>query len=164
MKKVMMVALGVLVLAITASVWAADDTTKAADPQKQVRPDRPRPPMTDEQMEMRHQMRERGMQGMPGRDPNMVREAVERRSQMHQQMIKELEAIKAIAQSENATKTVEAIQKLIDSRNAEFKKQTEEMEKRRAEMMERMEQRRQQGGPRPRPERPQAPRSPEQQD
>lgn len=155
MKKMMMIALGVMVLAITVSVWAADD---AADPQKGPGPLPPE--------EMRQHIRERGMPGMPPRDPNsmrqMMQDSLERRKQEHQAIIKELEDIKKIAESENAAKTAEAIQKLIDSKEAAFKKQAEEVEKRREEMMKRMEQRRKEMGENPqRPRQPQQPKRPE---
>jgi gas vesicle protein len=49
-----------------------------------------------------------------------------RRAEIHKQAIDELEEIKKIAQEENATRTVEALQKMIDKKNAEYKKDIEE--------------------------------------
>lgn len=151
MKKMMMMLLGILVLAIAIPVWAADDAAGPEKGPRQMPPD-----------EMRQHIRERGMPGMPPRDPNsmrqMMQDSLERRKQEHQAMIKELEDIKEIAVSENATKTAEAIQKLIDSKEATFKKQTEEVEKRREEMKKRMEERRKEAGQNPpRPREPQKP-------
>lgn len=145
MKKAMITVMFVAVAMLSTSLWAADDAaqTKPEGVQKQARPDRPGPDG------MPHQMRERGMPGGPGmgRDPNamrqMAQDAIERRKQEHQATIKELEEIKKIAESENATKTAEAIQKMIDAKDAAFKKQLAEVEKRRAEMEERRNQRKQ---------------------
>ena len=61
-----------------------------------------------------------------------------RRAEIHKQAIGELEEIKKIAQEENATRTVEAIQKMIDKKNAEYKKGIEEftrMQKERADQI-----------------------------
>ncbi len=59
----------------------------------------------------------------------------------HQEMTNELAAILKLAQEENAVKTAEALQKLIDKRNAEYKQNLELMQQRRAEMQRRIEQR-----------------------
>jgi hypothetical protein len=137
MKKAMITGMLVAIMALSASLWAADDASqaKSGDEQKQVMPEKPRSA----------QMRERGMMGRGGRDPNamqqMVQDGIERRKQEHQATIKELEEIKKIAESEKATKTAEAIQKMIDAKDAAFKKQVAEVEKRRAEMMEKRNQR-----------------------
>ncbi len=136
MKKAMITAMLVAIMGLSASLWAEDDASQTSgDGQQQVKPEKPRSA----------QMRERGMMGRGGRDPNamqqMVQDGIERRKQEHQAVMKELEAIKKIAESENATKTAEAIQKMIDAKDAAFKKQVAEVEKRRAEMMERRNQR-----------------------
>lgn len=69
------------------------------------------------------------------------REMADRRSQVHQAAIKELEDIKKIAEEEGATQTVAALQKLIDQKNEEYKKGVEQFEKVRRERAERIRER-----------------------
>lgn len=71
----------------------------------------------------------------PGTDPFLLLEA------RHQELTAELTAILKIAQEENAVKTAEALQKLIDKRQEEYKQNLERMQQRRAEMQRRIEQR-----------------------
>ena len=59
----------------------------------------------------------------------------------HQQIIRELEEIKKVAQEENAVKTAEAIQNLIDKKNAEYKRMAAQQEKMRQQMQKRFEER-----------------------
>jgi len=54
---------------------------------------------------------------------------VSKMTNAHKKAIAELEAIKKIAEEEKASRTVEALQKMIDEKEAEFKKQTEKLEK-----------------------------------
>jgi hypothetical protein len=136
MKKVMIGAAMVVMLTCAVVVWAADETgaTKAQTPSATKAPGLP----------MREQMRGRGP-AMPG--PGGMQQAYEeftkKREEEHKKAIAELEEIRKIAESEKATKTVAALQKMIDNKNAEFKKNMEEAEKKRAEMQQRMEQRQQ---------------------
>ncbi len=60
-------------------------------------------------------------------------ERAARQSEMHRASLKELQDIKTIAEEEGATRTVEAIQKLIDKKNAEFQKGIEQAERARRE-------------------------------
>lgn len=73
----------------------------------------------------------------------------------HQEWIAELTSILKLAQEENAVKTAEAVQKLIDKHNAEYKQNLERLQQRQAEMQRRIEQRlrerRQSGRTVPRP-------------
>jgi hypothetical protein len=62
----------------------------------------------------------------------------------HAAEIKELLDIKKLAEEENATKTAEAIQALIDKKNNEYKQQVEQVERARRERAERLERMRQQ--------------------
>ncbi|MEJ5258795.1 MAG: hypothetical protein WHS88_01240 [Anaerohalosphaeraceae bacterium] len=59
----------------------------------------------------------------------------------HQELIAELTAVLKLAQEENALKTAEAVQKLIDKHNAEYKRNLELIQQRRAEIQRRAEQR-----------------------
>ncbi len=144
MKKVFVGLMVVVMLTYAAAVWAADESQAKKEqtpPQPQVQG--PRPP------------REPGM-GMRGRGPTVqgpagmqqaYEEMQKRREEEHKKAIAELEEIKKIAESEKATKTVEALQKMIDKKNADFKKSTEDMEKRRTERMEQVRQRQQEMTP-----------------
>lgn len=60
---------------------------------------------------------------------------------LHMELIKELTEIKKIADEEGAVKTSEAIQKLIDKRNLEYRQSIQAREKRRLEMQKRIEER-----------------------
>jgi hypothetical protein len=127
MKKVI-IGVMVVVMLTCAVVWAADQATQQA-------------PVKSPAAQMRG--RGPGMPG-PGGMQQAYDEMVKKREAEHQKGIAELEEIKKIAASEKATKTVEALQKMIDKRNADFKKSVEEAEKKRAEMQERIKQHQQQ--------------------
>lgn len=92
-----------------------------------------------------------GQGPMITRDPNMPRgqrnpdQMMKERNARNEQMLAELEEIKKIAQGEKAEKTVEALQKMIDKKKAEFAKQADEVEKNRQEIMNRIRQRREEG-------------------
>ena len=61
-------------------------------------------------------------------DPQQRRlEMLKRQAEVHKQAIGELEEIKKIAQEEDAVRTVEAIQKMIDKKNEEHKKRIESL-------------------------------------
>ena len=51
----------------------------------------------------------------------MYQQRLSRQSELHQAEVGKLTAILKIAEEENATRTAEAIQKLIDQKNAEYK-------------------------------------------
>jgi vacuolar-type H+-ATPase subunit I/STV1 len=142
MKKVIA---GLMIMAMVSVtvVWAADEgqaakEKKALETPKQM-------PSRGPVMPMREQMRGRGP-GMPGAGgmSQAYEEFSKKRAAEHNKAIAELEEIKKIAGSEKATKTVEALQKMIDNKNIEFKKSVEAAEKQRAEMQERAQQRQQQ--------------------
>ena len=65
----------------------------------------------------------------------------------HQDLLRELEAIKKIAQEENATKTVAALDELIAKKDAEFQRQQTEVQRRREEVRRQMELRQQRNQP-----------------
>ena len=71
----------------------------------------------------------------------MYQERAARQSEMHRASLKELEDIKKIAEEEGATRTVEAIQQLMDKKNAEFKKGIEQAERTRRERAAQMQER-----------------------
>lgn len=69
-----------------------------------------------------------GRVGMRGDRKQMMREWMEKQRTEHEAALKELKDIKKIAEEEEAVKTAEAIQKLIDKKDAEFKKKIEQMQ------------------------------------
>lgn len=69
---------------------------------------------------------------MPDRQ-QMYRERIAKLTEAHKASLKELEDIKKIAEEEGATKTAEAIQALIDKKDAEFKEKMQQSEQRRRE-------------------------------
>lgn len=71
----------------------------------------------------------------------MYQDAVARRMAEHKAQITELEEIKKIAQEENASRTIEAIQKLIDKKDSQFKQSLEQFERQRRARMEQIQQR-----------------------
>jgi len=81
--------------------------------------------------------------GRPGRGSvnpqERYQQMLSRRAEIHKQAIDEIEEIKKIAQEEGATRTVEALQKMIDEKNAEYKKGIEEftrMQRQRADQIQ----------------------------
>ncbi|MBM4104047.1 MAG: hypothetical protein FJ263_08345 [Planctomycetes bacterium] len=139
MKKVMIGTAMVVMLTCAVVVWAANEE-QAAKEKKALETPR-QVPNRISGTPMRDQMRGRGP-GMPG--PGGMQQAYEeftkKREEEHKKAVAELEEIRKIAESEKATKTVEALQKMIDKKNADFKKATEESENKRAEMQQRMDQ------------------------
>ncbi len=71
----------------------------------------------------------------------MYRQRMAQQTETHRAGIKELLDIKKIAEEENATRTVEAIQNLIDKKNAEFRKNVEQVERARRERSQRLQER-----------------------
>lgn len=133
----------ICVAAIAALVFAQEEPRPRSAPQRGAG-----------QMQQR-QAPARGAVGAPGErgrgpvaDPNLpaaredvLREAMARRMQVHQQEIAKLEAIVKIAEAEDATKTVEALKALIAEKDKEAKEQVEQAERRRLEMQQRLQER-----------------------
>lgn len=59
----------------------------------------------------------------------------------HKEALAELETIKKIAEEEGAPRTVEAIQKMIDTKDNEFKQKLEQFERQRTTRLEQLQQR-----------------------
>ena len=72
-------------------------------------------------------------QGDPRNRQQAYKEMLEKRKANHKKTLAELEEIKKIAEEENATRTAEALGKMIDKKNAEFKQSMEQFEGRRRE-------------------------------
>lgn len=84
----------------------------------------------------------RGMD-VAGRE-QMFRDRMAQQAEKHSAEIKQLADIKKLAEEENATKTAEAIQKLIDEKNAVYQKNIEQVERARRERAARLQERAQQ--------------------
>ena len=155
MKRLMAILVVLSVAACAVIAYAADEQTQDEQKPARTRQGRPgaergRPDASE--LEAQRPMRGRGPIDDPaarGRGPEdrPMQNMQQLQKKQLEELVKELEAVKKIAEEEKATKTVEAIQQLIDKKNAEFKNRQAEMEKRRAEMMERMRQRQEQGPP-----------------
>lgn len=63
----------------------------------------------------------------------VYQQRLSRQAELHQAEVSKLTAIKKIAEEENAARTVEAIQKLIDQKNAEYKESLASLSTQRAE-------------------------------
>jgi hypothetical protein len=132
-------------LAFAAVVWAADEgkATKEETKQQPTQAEGQKGPRTPG---MRPGMPMRGagpnMQG-PGGMQQGFESMMKQRQEDHAKAVGELEEIKKIAESENATKTAEALQKMIDKKNADFKKAVDDIEKRQKERMEMIQKRQQ---------------------
>lgn len=68
-------------------------------------------------------------------------EQISLQSKEHIELINELTEIKKLAEEEGAEKTAEAIQKLIDKRNEEHRRQVQEMHRRRLDLQKRIQER-----------------------
>ena len=79
--------------------------------------------------------------GTPANRQQMYQEMRTKRMASHKQALEELEAIKKIAEEENAPRTAEAIGKLINKKDAEFKQKIEQFERQRRERSKRDQQR-----------------------
>lgn len=84
--------------------------------------------------------REMGRREMPNMEERF-REMQASRANLHQKAIDELLQLKKLAEEENAPKTAAAIQAMIDKRNEEYKKNTEQVERQRRERAEQLQQR-----------------------
>jgi len=143
MKRRWLAAGAVVVFGLGVWVWAAesgDDSTAPAP--KAVRPVRGRERLPlPRRVSMsepnapapRASQRVLGQEGR--RDPMAALEA------RHQELTAELTTILNLAREENAVKTAEAIQKLIDKQNAEYQKNLKLLQERQAEMQRRLQQR-----------------------
>jgi len=69
------------------------------------------------------------------------RQMLASRADIHKKAIDELEEIKKIAQEEGAVRTVEAVQKMIDKKNDEYKKGIEAFTRMQRERAEQIRQR-----------------------
>ena len=132
------ITLAVIVIALTAVSFAADDaattTTEKAQTLRHDRPwAQPRGPMDAE-----------GREEFIKKQQERQKEAFEMRKQQHEKVIGELKSLKELALSENAKKTAAKIQEMIDSKDKEFKDAIEKAEKNRLEMQKKMEERKQQ--------------------
>jgi len=145
MKRRWLAAGAVVVFGLGVLVWAAesgDDSTTPAPAPKAVRPVRSRERLPlPRRVSMsepnspapRASQRVLGQEGR--RDPRAALEA------RHQELTAELTTILNLAREENAVKTAEAIQKLIDKQNAEYQKNLKLLQERQAEMQRRLQQR-----------------------
>lgn len=75
----------------------------------------------------------------------MYQQMLERRFKIHKAEIDELEAIKKIAEEEGATRTVEAIEALIEKKSAEYKKSAAKFELQRRQHAEQIQKRQSEG-------------------
>ena len=82
-----------------------------------------------------------GRRGDPRNRQQAYQEMLEKRGAAHKKAIAELEAIKKIAEDEDAKRTVEALQKMIDKKSAEFKQRMEQFESQRRERSKQLQQR-----------------------
>lgn len=82
-----------------------------------------------------------GRRGDPGNRQQAYQKMLEKRGAAHKKAVTELEAIKKIAEEEDAPRTVEALQKMIDKKNAEFKQKMEQFEGQRRERSKQLQQR-----------------------
>ena len=80
-------------------------------------------------------------QGDPRNRQQAYKEMLEKRRANHKKTLAGLEEIKKIAEEENATRTAEALGKMIDKKNAEFKQSMEQFEGRRRERSRQLQQR-----------------------
>lgn len=122
----------ILILLVSVIVLAAsEDQAKEASTQE-------KPSVQDKAVRQPGQAsRRRG----PVDRSQMYREMLARRAEEHQKAIAELVAIKEIAEEEGATRTVEALQKMIDKKNAEYKKNAERFEMQRRQRADQIRQR-----------------------
>ena len=94
------------------------------------------------------EVRERIQQATPagrgragGGREEMYRQRMAQQAEMHRVEMQELLDIKKIAEEENAPKTAEAIQALIDKKNAAYQKGIEQLERARREREARLKER-----------------------
>jgi hypothetical protein len=82
-----------------------------------------------------------GRRGDPRNRQQAYQEMLEKREAAQKMAVAELEAIKKIAEEEGAKRTVEALGKMIDKKNAEFKQRMEQFESQRQERSKQLQQR-----------------------
>lgn len=85
------------------------------------------------------QMKSRARSRNPQQRQRFYEQTLARRAETHQKAIAELAAIKTIAEEEGATRTIAAIQKLIDQKNLEYKKSTTRFEEQRRSRAEQVQ-------------------------
>lgn len=141
------------VFSVLGILYTADARQTASDPNRVAGPDStvtiPR--------SVRQAATTEGRSGqVPGRE-QVRQQTAERRATEHAAEIAGLEAIKKIAQEENAVRTVAAVQKLIDEKNAAFKQSQDQAERQRRARMEQIQERTQE--PRPADNKPDAPQN-----
>ena len=76
-----------------------------------------------------------------GNREEVYRERMRNQEMAHKELVDELIEIKKIAEEEGASKTAEAIQKMIDKREQQYKLRIEEAQRRRLEMQKRIQER-----------------------
>ncbi|OQY07579.1 MAG: hypothetical protein B6I25_01580 [Planctomycetales bacterium 4572_13] len=82
-----------------------------------------------------------GRRGTPENRRQAYQERLAKQTAGHKDALAELEAIKKIAEEEKASRTAEAIQKMIDRKDAEFKQKMERGERQRRERFEQIQKR-----------------------
>lgn len=119
----------VLLLTCGLWVWAAEETQNTEEQKSKPAPMRaPR-------------VRQPVIPNAAGQPDARARGRMVSEEMSHQELIKELLDIKKIADEEGATKTSEAIQKMIEKRNEEYQKNMAEMLKRREQIQKQIEER-----------------------
>lgn len=83
--------------------------------------------------------RSRGRSGQSREE--MLKEMKTKRAKAHLAAMQELKDIKKLAEEEGATKTAEAIQKLIDKKDAEYKQEIQKFEQIRKQRSEQVQKR-----------------------
>ena len=133
----------ILMCVIAACVFAADSQKEAKTRAAQ------KPSIRNKSQSQAETARPAPTQRGGAADPQQRRQGYQqmlaRRAEVQAAAIAELVAIKKIAQEENAERTVEAIQALIDKKNTEYQERVKKQEAQRRERAEQMQQRTQQG-------------------
>ncbi len=146
MKKNVLIVAGLVLFVMTGFVTAAEEEGAAEGARVRTRTvpaaREKKPPTPTAADARRERLTSRGGRGQsPTARDQMYREMLAKQGEKHREALKELEDIKKIAEEEGATKTAEAIQALIDKKDADYKQNIEKAEKARAERAERVEQR-----------------------
>ena len=147
MKKTVLIALGLMLFVMSGFVTAAEKEGTAEDTKVRIRPmpagrEGQAPKVNAAAEARRDRLTSRTGRGQsPTARNEMYREMMAKQAETHRTALKELEDIKKIAEEEGATKTAEAIQALIDKKDADYKQNIEKFEKARAERAARVEQR-----------------------
>jgi len=117
-----------------ASVIAMAAIAIAADEVKTDKNETPRTPRIDPQTQQRIQVPAGEAARGPANREVMYKEMLARRTEAHRAEMAKIEAIVKIAESEKATKTVEALKALIAEQDKEFNDQIQKAELRRVEL------------------------------